>query len=71
MDDVNRCVCCGAIIPEGRMVCPTCEKDGCVHLWEFDGLIRGQGEKNRLRWKCSRCGMTRISTPPERTFYPG
>ena len=22
----NRCVCCGAIIPEGRMVCPRCEK---------------------------------------------
>ena len=21
----NRCVCCGAIIPEGRMVCPICE----------------------------------------------
>ena len=22
----NRCVCCGQIIPEGRMVCPECEK---------------------------------------------
>lgn len=21
----NLCVCCGAIIPEGRMVCPICE----------------------------------------------
>lgn len=21
----NRCVCCGQIIPEGRMVCPQCE----------------------------------------------
>lgn len=21
----NRCVVCGAIIPEGRMVCPSCE----------------------------------------------
>ena len=21
----NRCVCCGAIIPEGCMVCPICE----------------------------------------------
>ena len=21
----NRCVCCGEIIPEGRMVCPACE----------------------------------------------
>ena len=23
----NRCVCCGAVIPEGRMVCPLCEKE--------------------------------------------
>ena len=22
----NRCVCCGAVIPEGRMVCPDCER---------------------------------------------
>jgi hypothetical protein len=24
----NRCVCCGEIIPEGRQVCPMCEKKG-------------------------------------------
>lgn len=23
----NRCVCCGEIIPEGRMVCPRCEEE--------------------------------------------
>ena len=22
----NRCVCCGVVIPEGRQVCPNCEK---------------------------------------------
>lgn len=22
---VDRCVCCGAIIPEGRQICPKCE----------------------------------------------
>lgn len=22
----NTCVCCGEIIPEGRQVCPKCEK---------------------------------------------
>ena len=22
----ERCVCCGEIIPEGRLVCPACEK---------------------------------------------
>ncbi len=21
----NNCVCCGAIIPEGRLICPNCE----------------------------------------------
>lgn len=25
-DNSNHCVCCGAVIPEGRMVCPTCER---------------------------------------------
>ena len=25
-EDAERCVCCGQIIPEGRMVCPPCEK---------------------------------------------
>ena len=25
MTDVDRCVCCGEIVPEGRMVCPQCE----------------------------------------------
>ena len=24
----NRCVCCGEIIPEGRMVCPDCLSGG-------------------------------------------
>lgn len=23
---VETCVCCGAVIPEGRQVCPDCEK---------------------------------------------
>ena len=26
--NVDRCVCCGEIIPEGRMICPNCEKAG-------------------------------------------
>ncbi|CDE73066.1 unknown [Acidaminococcus sp. CAG:917] len=23
----DRCVCCGALIPEGKMVCPICSKN--------------------------------------------
>lgn len=34
----NRCVCCGAIIPEGRMVCPICEMDADEILF-----VRPQG----------------------------
>jgi predicted nucleic acid-binding Zn ribbon protein len=29
----NRCVVCGAVIPEGRWVCPLCEK-GELPLWK-------------------------------------
>ena len=25
MADIDRCVCCGETVPEGRMVCPRCE----------------------------------------------
>lgn len=25
MANADRCVCCGEIVPEGRMVCPQCE----------------------------------------------
>ena len=28
MVDAERCVMCGEIIPEGRQVCPVCEKNG-------------------------------------------
>ncbi len=27
MADADRCISCGAIIPEGRMVCPRCENE--------------------------------------------
>lgn len=48
----DRCIVCGDIIPEGRHICPNCEKDETVdemfvnanHL--CNGLIR--------RWLCSR-----------------
>ena len=27
-NSVDRCVCCGEVVPEGRQVCPLCEKAG-------------------------------------------
>lgn len=36
----DRCVCCGAVVPEGRMVCLRCEM-------ETDGeLARKEGDNN-------------------------
>ena len=25
-ENIDRCVCCGEIVPEGRWVCPNCER---------------------------------------------
>lgn len=60
MNDTNRCVCCGAIIPEGRQVCRTCEKGTCLHLWLFDGFEVEKEGRRMLRWKCQRCGAERL-----------
>lgn len=32
MTNTNRCICCGEIIPEGRQVCPRCEKGGTPNV---------------------------------------
>lgn len=32
MENADRCICCGEIVPEGRQVCPGCETGG-----NFDG----------------------------------
>lgn len=41
----DRCVCCGEVIPEGRMVCPQCEPS-CLRCAN-DGLDLPQ---------CKECG---------------
>ena len=47
MRSEERCVCCGAVIPEGRMICLDCEngettvedrkekEDSCFHFGRF------------------------------------
>lgn len=44
----DRCICCGDIVPEGRMVCPGCEKkaekkpdlaEELVRLWEQGKIV--------------------------------
>ena len=38
----ERCICCGEVIPEGRMVCNACE-----HSVEFDGIQYYKKEKSK------------------------
>ena len=63
MGNENRCVCCGTIIPEGRQVCPQCErtpvrpiKNGRV--WECGACreILGIVGDDRLDKYCRTCG---------------
>lgn len=39
MVDADRCVMCGAIIPEGRQVCPECEDTVHVKNMEFKSSL--------------------------------
>lgn len=36
----NKCICCGSVIPEGRQVCPSCER-------KF-GMIKDSGERTQF-----------------------
>ena len=31
MPDADRCVCCGEIVPEGRQICPSCERKRYIY----------------------------------------
>lgn len=63
----NRCVCCGAVIPEGRMVCPPCELGACMHLWGFDRLEAAKDGKT-IVYRCARCGAERREKPGKRVY---
>ncbi len=53
---VDRCICCGCIIPEGRMVCPDCmdktieQKDGSepIIIPETTEIIQKKHFRGRL-----------------------
>ena len=44
-DNANICVCCGAIIPEGRHTCPICDKKS---------KQKDENRGNTLCWSCSK-----------------
>ena len=53
----NTCVCCGAYVPEGRQVCPECEK-GNIPMLE-NPMVSGYGfpaEKEPEEIRCCECG---------------
>lgn len=72
MEDTNRCVCCGAIIPEGTQICRTCEKeanrDACLHLWQFDQIVIGESGEKYMSWRCAHCGQSRMEKPHSRSI---
>ena len=47
MADVDRCICCGEIIPEGRQVCPQCE-NGAEQNGNKKTTYREETDRERL-----------------------
>ena len=51
----NFCVCCGAIVPEGRMVCPMCEMSADEWIDINDSISRVYKGKSKTaggyRWR--------------------
>nr|DAV96129.1 MAG TPA: PROTEIN/RNA Complex, archaeal, ribosomal, 50S, protein.0A [Caudoviricetes sp.] len=53
MADADRCICCGEIIPEGRQICPQCERKRYIYtipdvppsLNKFAGRGSAQGRR--------------------------
>ena len=45
----ERCVCCGEIIPEGRQVCPICERNAGAEVMANEKLIRASEAKAKLK----------------------
>ena len=64
MANADRCVCCGEIIPEGRMVCPNCEvaskanENGLKDFLEQHGLVMRvcDGAITFCDGDCENCG---------------
>lgn len=68
----NRCICCGAIIPEGRQVCLTCEQKEN----EKDIYCKGTGTPGTAceydaPWFCKHPDCTRpVLTSTMHNTYP-
>lgn len=45
----DRCVICGAYVPEGRMICPECEKRPMKNLSHGEMVQIAEGKKSRMQ----------------------
>ena len=58
----NQCVCCGAYVPEGRQVCPECERRTMQDQRYLENpMVSGYGfpvEKEPEEIRCCECGDT-------------
>ncbi|MFR1406583.1 MAG: hypothetical protein ACLSS4_02100 [Acutalibacteraceae bacterium] len=53
MANADRCICCGEIVPEGRQICPQCERKRYIYtipdvppsLNKFAGRGSAQGRR--------------------------
>ena len=50
----NRCICCGDIIPEGRQVCPQCERKEAADDLDYSGCNLRRDSSCRGCVDCSR-----------------
>ena len=64
---IDRCICCGAEVPEWRQVCPACERSVTIKpdgKHELEPHIYGDVEIYRnvtvIVSKCIRCGKVEI-----------
>ena len=48
------CVSCGAPVPEGRMICPTCEKQISEQTVSFKNSVKTEKENKSTVWKGGR-----------------
>lgn len=52
IENVDRCICCGCIVPEGRQVCFTCEEIANEKNEDMPMLSYYKSEKsfNLIKW---------------------
>ena len=68
--DSNKCVCCGAIIPEGTQFCVNCKEKPKMKLEQYKAIVdyckeNGYANKEELLEELKRCGVLDERSPLE------